>query len=195
MACGSASKLQENIDYPCVVPTPGVRAKIWIGNLADVDTFSRKSVDPDSPDSVILSTLVLKTGKKLKTIEGFRLSNVPTVGYNNTAYATYLPHNFQLAIFDKSEKGRHAANVLVKQEDLFIIYREKALTGNFIVNGFTVGMTASNFSSAQNDDNGGAFILDFTAATETEVPIILKHMTSSVDDTETYLNALTYVPA
>lgn len=194
MGCGSVSKMTTSLEMPCEVPTPGVKAKIWIFNQSDILVASRKSNVKTSPDSKILSTLTLKADLKLRTIEGFKLSNVPTLGYNATAFVTYLPHNVQFAIFDKSAKGRLAVDQLVRQTDLIIIYRENGLTGNFIINGLQTGMSATNLGAEQNGDNAGAFVLDFSAALETEVPLIFQHMTtgaSPVDDTEAYLESMT----
>ncbi|GAB3994640.1 hypothetical protein GCM10028807_32690 [Spirosoma daeguense] len=185
MAC-SVSSLTRNLVNNCQPNGQGLKAQMYVGNLDQI-----QSVAFDA-DNKTITGITLKSGEKLKLWEGFKLSNQATIGFAANDYGNNLPHGLRFVVLDNSVAADKEVDSIVNQTNLFAIAKQNGATGRWKVFGYPTGLACTNLTNDSNDANTpGQFVLEFQAAQEKTTPYTLKHVTSSVEDTEAYLITLT----
>lgn len=182
-----ASEIDGNFEFDCNKRlTKGNTETMYLGNLADV---TASVIDADG---VVLSGFTLRPGAKLIKVEGFNLSNQSTLGFNKTDFAKFVPHSVIFRILSDSDETKKRVNRLLARSNYFAITKKKGRNGIFEAHGFNTGMDTDAFSRDSNADDNGAFNVTMTAGEETTVPYTVRHVTASVEDTQTWLDSLAY---
>lgn len=167
----------------------GVNELIYVG-MKDAQSIAFTF---DADNTTILTAIAMASGQKLFAYEGKNYSNDPSVGFNRTDFDLTLPQTLVIILFSNSPVTKLELEALFTRKDLVFIYERVA--GDFEAMGVNTGMQVTNFVYRPNDDNKGAFVVTLTAADEVELPKTVRHTTSSLDDTRSYLAGLVLADA
>ncbi len=190
MACvSSVEKLKRALINNCKPVGQGLKEQIYVGTR---DQIAAYTTDPANPK--VITAITMKSGEKLKLWEGFNLSSQATVGFAANDNGNNITHGLRFMVFDNSPEADGEVDLITKRTDLFAIVKQQGEFGRWKALGWTTGLKATNLTSDSNDaNNPGQFILEFSAAQEKETPKTVKHITSSVEDTEDYLITLSLI--
>lgn len=179
-----------NLDPDCVaLQAPGgINKRIYIGSLADVAGFTQNT------DGELL-TLVMKTGKKLYTMSGKKLTNSTSndlqVNENNKLFG----HTVTFLAYVSLQTEKNAIEGLSKVEDLFIVVEKNTgkleafgLIGDQETASQGLALTALAGGSGTALADTTAYTLTFSGA-ETKLPVYTKFGETRVAEL-TYLDAL-----
>ncbi|ARK09034.1 hypothetical protein A6C57_01175 [Fibrella sp. ES10-3-2-2] len=182
MSC--ATQLAANILVDCDTPlVRGVAPKYYLCHRSEIDIVTYAA------DGVTVSAFTMKSGKKLKQYEGIRYSTKPSVGFSDSEYGSTLPQTLELAIFSNGPIAKKEIHAMKGALDLVAIVQRNA--GDWEMFGLQTGMRMSNFSQDANDETQkGAYIVTLLADAATKLPYTLRHETTGVLDTDTFLAGL-----
>jgi len=147
----------------------------------------------DSTNPAIITGIALGTGEKFYAYQGVNYSNDASVGFAKSDFDITLPQTVTFKIFSNSAATKKEIEALLTRKDLIVIM--KRVAGDYELFGAETGMTVSNFVYQPNSDDKGAFTVTLSAEAETSLPKTVKHVTSSLDDTVSFLAGLTTIDA
>ncbi len=184
-----AKKLLKNLRRNCETAlVQGVKEKYFIGHTSHVSALAF-----DSTNRLLVTGITMKAGEKLAIYEGYDLSNKPSINaINRTDYGVFMPHQYALVIYSNDAATKLEIETLLKSKDLFVIYQKEGIAGEFEAMGLLVGMRATSVTYAPADESKGAFLITLEAPDAATLPHTIKHTTTNVDDTETYLTGLAF---
>lgn len=185
MPCTSTSNLAIDLTRSCDPVGQGLYEKMYAVRLKDF------SVTYHSTDKKIVAAITMKGGVKLKRWEGFNLSSKASVSFAEEQLGNKIPHNFDFAVLENTTAADAEVDSLAGMIDLVVIAKQNGATGRWKMWGYPTGMKTTALSADSNDaNNPGAFLLSFSAPQSRATPLTVQHITSSLDDTEAYLETL-----
>lgn len=167
----------------------GVDETVFIGRFAWLDSSTA-----DADNTKIITTLTLKTGKKLLRFVGQNYSNQITTSFAGNEYGNNIPQGLRYILFSNNADEEAQIDSLRNLKDVFAIVKKNGNPGQYKIVGWKTGLRVTNITSDSNDDTlKGAYTIEMSAPDETTTYYTLKHTTGSnpaVDDTATYLDGL-----
>lgn len=186
MSCISVSALTKNLINNCAPVGQGLKEQIYVGTRDEIASYTL-----DATNDKIVTAITMKTGKKLKLWEGYKLSHKATVGFSANDNGNSMPHGLTFMVYDNSPEADKEVDRISQRGDLFAVVKQQGENGRWTIQGFTTGLRMTNLSKDSNDaNNPGQYILDFSADQEKETPKTFRHLTSTLDDTEDFLKTL-----
>ncbi|GAB3882703.1 hypothetical protein [Spirosoma agri] len=190
MACDTKD-LKKNLGFTdCDAPlAKGIGETIYIGRFAWLDTHT-----PDANQKKIITTLSLKTGKKLLRYKGQNYSNQLTAGFSAGEYGNTIPQGLRYILFTADADEEAELDALLNLNDVFAIVKKNGNPARFKIAGWKTGLRMTNLSSDSNDDTlKGAYTIEMSAPDEKTTFYTFKNTLAGppvVDNTETYLEGL-----
>ncbi|QKZ15200.1 hypothetical protein [Spirosoma sp. KUDC1026] len=192
MSCVSVSALTRDLVNSCQPNGQGLYEKMYVFTRDELLSYTTdtSATDP-AVGAKIITALTLKTGKKLKRWEGYKLSAQGTQGFSANDNGNSITHGFRFMVFDNSPEADAEIDKLTNRTDLVAIIKQQGEFGRWKLMGFSTGMSMTNLTNDSNDaNNPGQFTLEFQAAQEKETAKTLRHKTATLDDTADYLETL-----
>jgi len=139
-------------------PQGGVRQRLLLGNLSDVESFTN-----DVSNTYIIDTITMKTGKAMFAFEGVRNSLLPAYEFAPQTVGNGWDHIIDFSIFDVSAIQKENIEAMFAVEQFAIIENAKD-SGNadnfFEVYGFSRGLVPiTGRRAAADNDTGGAWVI------------------------------------
>lgn len=156
--CGEiTAKIELNCD---ILPVGGVKSVMYVGNIADVATYTKDVTNP-----LIITDIVMKTGKQLFPYEVFKRGHKPRFTKVNGEYGDRYRHEIDssVQIWDNVTKaqieGLNGASVFVIVENL-----QNTGDARFEVYGFDSGLYVADGAIRNLNENDGVYV--FTLASD-----------------------------
>ncbi|WP_018622097.1 hypothetical protein [Spirosoma luteum] len=186
MACGtSVSELTINLLDDCLPNGQGLYEKLFAIRLGEIESVTKDGTGK------IATAIILKAGKTFKRWEGRKLSHKRTTGFTSSDSGNLLPQGFDFTVNTNSAAADKEVDSMSKLTDLVIISKQTGANGRWKMSGYPTGMACTNVTEDSNDaENPGQYKLSFLAALARETALTFRHVTSSVEDTEAYLENL-----
>lgn len=162
----------------------GLLETVYLTTLEELDGST-----PDVSNPLLLSAIAMKTGKKLSAYEGREYSNQAQLSSSRNDYGTSITQTHRVIIFDDSADADKEVQAILSRTDLVVFSKKRGKGGKWKIYGMNAGLTASLASDSNDNDLKGAYVIELTSADE-EMPYTLVHVTSSLEDTDTYLAGL-----
>lgn len=185
------SNIVNNVRVNCDrVFSRGIAQQVLIGRRSEFNFTIADGTAPAIPKGTI-TALVPIGSAKLKAYDGINFSQNLETGFTESEYGNNLPHTVTLVAFNDSQQVKNELAALAQLTDLFAIVKKNGKGGGYEVAGASAGLRQSGGSSNANDTAlKGAYSITLSAPDEVGYPPTLRHETTGVEDTATYLATL-----
>ncbi len=167
--------------------TKGVEEEYFVGQLRQL----ANPVLRDATNKVIIRSITLKAGQKLKRYAGFGLSTKPSYTSLRTDFGVKYPQRFEIVIASQRPEVKKEIMALSNATDLFFIYKNKGTGGQWEEMGIVNGMSSEPLTNNKVEDSAGATVMPFVNPDARLVPSTIIHLDEDeLDVTSTYLASL-----
>lgn len=169
MAC---SKLAASIAYNCdTPPVTGLGDRLILIPFDDVD---KALATFDATNKLLLTNLVMKSGKHGYSVQGFNFSNSYDTALAKGTYLNSYEHNVTFRVFDKSAETKKTISDLTNTRVIAVI-ENRVSTGDeaskFEICGWDLGLEVTELTRNQSDaDTGGGYVIALKADTQNKEP-------------------------